>query len=192
MPTPARWRRWIAPDERPPQLRAISTERRDLFDRPLVPDEIDRFDALVIDPAPRRRRGADARFGTVQDRPYRVRVLRRGDLRARHGDPRGRRLVVETVEPVDQFRHSAHVEIVGLFRRDRRGRSAVCWIAYMRWRTPDRVPSQRFLGDPMSVATAIRPDADSDALLAALRGIVGDCPRARSAGRHGRLPERAP
>ncbi len=38
-------------------LRRVTTEARDLFRRPLVPAELDRFDAVVVDPP---RAGAEA------------------------------------------------------------------------------------------------------------------------------------
>ncbi|NHX28363.1 class I SAM-dependent RNA methyltransferase, partial [Escherichia coli] len=43
-------------------LRRVSTETRDLFRRPLMPDELKRFDAVVIDPP---RAGAEAQMRQI-------------------------------------------------------------------------------------------------------------------------------
>jgi 23S rRNA (uracil1939-C5)-methyltransferase len=101
-------------------LRPVSTERRDLFRRPLAGPELDRFDAVVFDP-PRAGAEAQARQLAASDVPLVVGVS---------CDPasfaRDARLLIDggfaldAVTPVDQFAWSAHVELVGVFRRDRR------------------------------------------------------------------------
>jgi 23S rRNA (uracil1939-C5)-methyltransferase len=93
-------------------LKPIAAERRDLFKNPLLPAELDRFDAVVFDPP---RQGADAqsralalsgvaRIVAVSCNP----ATFARDMR--HLLDGGYRLA--SVTPVDQFRYSAHVEIV--------------------------------------------------------------------------------
>ncbi|HEX8166268.1 MAG TPA: TRAM domain-containing protein [Beijerinckiaceae bacterium] len=101
-----------------PALRRVTTEARDLFRRPLLAPELDRFDAVVIDP-PRAGAEAQARQLALSKVPTVASVS---------CDPgtfvRDARILVsggyrlERVVPVDQFRHSPHLEIVGVFRRD--------------------------------------------------------------------------
>ena len=93
-------------------LKPVDVETRDLFKRPLVPAELKSFDAVVFDPP---RQGADmqARELAASSVPLVVAVSCNPGTFARdaatlvHG---GYRLL--EVVPVDQFRYSAHVEIV--------------------------------------------------------------------------------
>ena len=98
-----------------PGLKPIEAEARDLFRRPLVPEELKRFDAVVFDP-PRQGAEAQARQLAASKVPLVVAVSCNAATFAR--DARiladgGYRLTAVT--PVDQFRHSAHVEIVAKF-----------------------------------------------------------------------------
>jgi 23S rRNA (uracil1939-C5)-methyltransferase len=98
-------------------LKPIETEARDLFRRPLVPLELKRFDAVVFDP-PRQGAEAQARQLAASRVPLVVAVSCNVATFAR--DARilvdgGYRLI--DVTPVDQFRYSAHVEIVARFAR---------------------------------------------------------------------------
>jgi 23S rRNA (uracil1939-C5)-methyltransferase len=98
-------------------LKPIAAEARDLFRRPLVVSELSRFDAVVFDP-PRQGAQAQARELAASKVPLVVAVSCNPATFAR--DARllidgGYRL--ETVTPVDQFRYSAHVELVARFRR---------------------------------------------------------------------------
>ncbi|KMO37562.1 RNA methyltransferase [Methylobacterium tarhaniae] len=98
-------------------LRTVTTERRDLFRRPLLAPELDRFDAIVFDPP---RAGAEAQSARIAESKVPVVVGVSCDAGSFARDAAllvrgGYRL--ETVTPVDQFRHSPHVEIVGVFRR---------------------------------------------------------------------------
>jgi 23S rRNA (uracil1939-C5)-methyltransferase len=98
-------------------LKRITTERRDLFRRPLMPAEMTRFDAVVFDP-PRAGAEAQARQLAQSKVPQIVAVSCNPATLAR--DLRilidgGYRL--RTVTPVDQFRHSAHVEAVAALER---------------------------------------------------------------------------
>ncbi|MFW5642351.1 MAG: class I SAM-dependent RNA methyltransferase [Roseicyclus sp.] len=99
-----------------PGLRPVTTEARDLFRRPLGPEELARFDAVVIDPP---RAGAEAqtralaaarvpRIAAVSCNP--VTVARDVRLLVAAG------YVLDWVQPVDQFRWSAHVELAACFR----------------------------------------------------------------------------
>ena len=98
-------------------LKPVTTETRDLFKRPLRPDELNSFDALVIDP-PRAGASAQARL-IAQSRVGRLAyvscnpetfardsaVLSKADFR------------LTGVKPVDQFLWSKHIELVGAFER---------------------------------------------------------------------------
>jgi 23S rRNA (uracil1939-C5)-methyltransferase len=100
-----------------PGLKPIETEARDLFRRPLIASELGRFDAVVFDP-PRQGAQAQARALAESEVPVLVAVSCNPATFAR--DARllvdgGYRLVAVT--PVDQFRYSAHVEIVARFVR---------------------------------------------------------------------------
>jgi 23S rRNA (uracil1939-C5)-methyltransferase len=76
-------------------LKPIRAERRDLFRRPLMAKEFAGLDAVVFDP-PRQGAEAQARDAKLlTDAGYRI----------------------TAVTPVDQFRYSAHVEIVARLER---------------------------------------------------------------------------
>jgi 23S rRNA (uracil1939-C5)-methyltransferase len=98
-------------------LKPLSATARDLFRRPLVPQELRDYDCVVFDPP---RQGAQAQSQQLAaSRIARViavscnvatfardaRILIDGGFR------------LDTVTPVDQFRHTPHVEIVARFRR---------------------------------------------------------------------------
>ena len=99
-------------------LKPIEVETRDLFRRPLMPQELKRFEVVVFDP-PRQGAEAQARQLAASRVPLIVAVSCNAATFAR--DARimadgGYRLT--EVTPVDQFRHSAHVEIVARFERE--------------------------------------------------------------------------
>ncbi|MEW6124771.1 MAG: RNA methyltransferase [Pseudomonadota bacterium] len=100
-----------------PGLKGVEAEVRDLFRRPLLAEELKRYDAVVIDPP---RQGAEAQ----------AQELAKADLArlayvscsavtfardARILTDGGFRLL--RVTPVDQFRYSPHVELVAHFER---------------------------------------------------------------------------
>jgi 23S rRNA (uracil1939-C5)-methyltransferase len=98
-------------------LKPIEAEVRDLFRRPLAAPELKRFAAVVFDP-PRQGAEAQARELAKSAAPLVVAVSCNAATLAR--DLRilvdgGYRL--DAVTPVDQFRHSAHVEIVAKLER---------------------------------------------------------------------------
>lgn len=98
-------------------LRRVTTERRDLFRRPLLAPELARFEAVVMDPA---RAGAEAqarvlagsdvpRIAMVSCDPVTfardVAILAEGGYR------------IDWVRVVDQFRWSGHVEVAAALSR---------------------------------------------------------------------------
>ncbi|WP_070155452.1 class I SAM-dependent RNA methyltransferase [Sphingobium phenoxybenzoativorans] len=97
--------------------RKLAADHRDLFRRPLSPDELNRFGAIILDP-PR----AGAREQAAQLARSKVPVI--GYISCNPGSfardaitliEGGYRL--ESVKPVGQFRWSTHVELAGIFRR---------------------------------------------------------------------------
>lgn len=98
------------------QLR-LAADHRDLFRRPLTPEELNRFAAVILDP-PR----AGAREQVLQlaqaDVPTIAYISCNPASFARdaaHLTAAGYQL--ESVKPVGQFRWSTHVELVGIFRK---------------------------------------------------------------------------
>ena len=99
-------------------LRRVTTEARDLFRRPLEPDELKGFTGAVIDPP---RAGAEAQterlaqsskipvIAAVSCNP--VTFARDARMLAAAG------YVLDWVQVVDQFRWSTHVELVARFSR---------------------------------------------------------------------------
>lgn len=97
----------------------LTVERRDLARRPLSPDELDKFDAVMFDPP---------RAGAVEQSEQ----LARSNVPvvvAVSCDPatfaRDARLLIdggyalEQIVPIDQFRWSSHIELVARFTRKR-------------------------------------------------------------------------
>ncbi len=98
-------------------LKPVATEVRDLFRRPLIAAELKRYDCVVFD-APRQGAEAQARALAASAVPLVIAVSCNPMTFAR--DARilidgGYRLT--RVTPVDQFRYSFHVELVGRFER---------------------------------------------------------------------------
>lgn len=98
-------------------LKQVTTEVRDLYRQPLLPDELDRFDAVVIDPP---RAGAEAQVaeiarsnvglvGAVSCNP--VTFARDAKTLVEAG------FAMDGVRVVDQFRWSTHVELAARFLR---------------------------------------------------------------------------
>ncbi|MBB5765535.1 class I SAM-dependent RNA methyltransferase [Methylorubrum rhodesianum] len=95
----------------------ITAEARDLFRRPLLGPELDALDAVVFDP-PRAGAEAQARRIAESKVPLVVGVACDPGTFARDAATLiagGYQL--ERVTPVDQFAWSAHVELVGVFRK---------------------------------------------------------------------------
>lgn len=100
-------------------LKPIKAEARDLFRRPLMPQELRDHDAVVFDPP---RQGADAQ--TRQLAASKVPVIVAVSCNVATFARDARTLVdggykIETVTPIDQFRHSPHVELVARFKLQR-------------------------------------------------------------------------
>jgi 23S rRNA (uracil1939-C5)-methyltransferase len=95
----------------------LHAERRDLFKTPLSAADLNRFDAVVFDP-PRQGAQAQSREIAAGTVPTVVAVSCNPGTFARdmrHLLDGGYRLV--SVIPIDQFRYSAHVEIVALLQK---------------------------------------------------------------------------
>jgi 23S rRNA (uracil1939-C5)-methyltransferase len=98
-------------------LKPILAETRDLFRRPFMPEELKRLDAVLFDP-PRQGAEAQARQLAASKVPLVIAVSCNVSTFVRDA-----RLLVDggyrltAVTPVDQFRYSAHVELVGRFER---------------------------------------------------------------------------
>jgi len=98
-------------------LKRVSTEARDLFRRPLMPDELKRYDVAVIDPP---RAGGEAQFKEIAKSRLPV-------IASVSCNPvtfaRDSKLLVDAgfnldwVQVVDQFRWSPHIEMVAKFSR---------------------------------------------------------------------------
>jgi 23S rRNA (uracil1939-C5)-methyltransferase len=100
-----------------PGLHRVSATARDLFRRPLEPDELAAFDAVVIDPP---RAGAEAQ--TARLAAARVPVIAMVSCAPATFARDARTLVeagyaIDWVQPVDQFRWSAHVELAARLSR---------------------------------------------------------------------------
>lgn len=98
-------------------INPVRAEVRDLFERPLAPDELKGFDAVVFDP-PRAGARRQAEALAISGVPLIAGVSCNPATFARDAAllvAGGYRL--RKVTPVDQFVYSAHIELVGLFER---------------------------------------------------------------------------
>jgi 23S rRNA (uracil1939-C5)-methyltransferase len=100
-----------------PDLHRISVETRDLFRRPLEPDELNAFSAAVIDPP---RAGAEAQTATLA--ASKIPVIAAVSCNPVTFARDARTLAVsgyrlDWVQVIDQFRWSTHVELVARFSR---------------------------------------------------------------------------
>lgn len=96
-------------------LKKVTTETRDLFRRPLLADELSRFDAAVIDPP---RAGAEAQVAELARSAIPVIAMVSCNPVTFARDARtliDAGYLMDGVTVVDQFRWSAHVEIVARF-----------------------------------------------------------------------------
>jgi 23S rRNA (uracil1939-C5)-methyltransferase len=99
------------------ELKLVTTETRDLFRRPLLPDELNRFDAAIIDPP---RAGAEAQIAELA--ASKIQSIAMVSCNPVTFARDARKLVdagfgVDWVQVVDQFRWSTHVELVSRFTR---------------------------------------------------------------------------
>jgi 23S rRNA (uracil1939-C5)-methyltransferase len=98
-------------------LKPVKAEARDLFRRPLMPPELRDYDAVVFDP-PRQGAQAQSQQLAASKVPVVIAVSCNTATFARDAKilvDGGYRL--EAVTPVDQFRHTPHVELVARFAR---------------------------------------------------------------------------
>ncbi|WP_170430714.1 class I SAM-dependent RNA methyltransferase [Ruegeria arenilitoris] len=96
-------------------LKRVTTEARDLFRRPLMPDELKSFDAVVIDPP---RAGAEAQVAELAQtqRPVIAYVSCNPVTFARDAKTLiNAGYTLEWVQVVDQFRWSSHTELAARF-----------------------------------------------------------------------------
>ena len=98
-------------------LKRVATLDRDLFRRPLMPDELKKFDAAVLDPP---RAGAEAQVAELAGANIkRIAMVSCNPLTF----ARDARVLISAgytldwVQPVDQFRWAAHIELVGAFTK---------------------------------------------------------------------------
>jgi 23S rRNA (uracil1939-C5)-methyltransferase len=98
-------------------LKKVNSETRDLFRRPLLPQELRKTDAVIIDPP---RAGAEAqsielaqssvkRIAAVSCNP--ISFARDAEILIKGG------YKLDWVQPVDQFRWSSHVELAAQFTK---------------------------------------------------------------------------
>ncbi len=105
-----------------PGLKPVTVEQRDLFRRPLLEHELNAFDALVLDPP---RAGAEAQVRRIAASKLATVVYVSCDVGSFARDAAqmlAGGYALESVTPVDQFRYSAHIELVGIFRRSKNRR----------------------------------------------------------------------
>ena len=98
-------------------LKRVTTEARDLFRRPLMPDELKKFDAVVIDPP---RAGAEAQVRELgMSVVPRVAMVSCNPVTfardAKHLVDSGYQL--GTLQVIDQFRWSPHIELCAAFQK---------------------------------------------------------------------------
>jgi 23S rRNA (uracil1939-C5)-methyltransferase len=96
-------------------LKPIKAEARDLFRRPLMPQELRDYDTVVFDPP---RQGAQAQVQQLAASKIPVVVAVSCNVATFARDARiliDGGYKIEGVTPVDQFRHTPHVELVARF-----------------------------------------------------------------------------
>jgi len=98
-------------------LRQFTTEVRDLFLRPLLPHELNEFDAAIIDPP---RAGAREQVEEIAHSSLKKLVMISCNPATFARDARilvDAGFVMGIVHPVDQFLYSPHLEIISVFDR---------------------------------------------------------------------------
>jgi 23S rRNA (uracil1939-C5)-methyltransferase len=102
-----------------PGLKPVKAEARDLFRRPLMPQELREYDIVVFDPP---RQGAQAQVTQLAASKVPAVVAVSCNVTTFARDARilvEGGYTIEGVTPVDQFRHTPHVELVARFSRKR-------------------------------------------------------------------------
>jgi 23S rRNA (uracil1939-C5)-methyltransferase len=98
-------------------LHDVTIERRDLIRRPLEANELAAYDAVVFDPP---RAGAEAQAKAFAGSAVRLVVAVSCNVQSFARDAAllcAGGYEISSLTPFDQFRHSPHVEIIGVFRR---------------------------------------------------------------------------
>lgn len=93
-------------------IRPVTIERRDLFRRPLMPADLKRFDAVVIDPP---RAGAEDQARQLAAASVKRVVMVSCNLQTFASDMRilvDGGYFIDRITPIDQFLYSPHIEIV--------------------------------------------------------------------------------
>lgn len=100
-----------------PGLKPVVAQARDLFRWPLVAEELKNFDFVVLDPP---RQGAEAQARELARSKVKRVAYASCDPETFARDAKilcGAGFTLREVTPVDQFRYSPHVELVGVFGR---------------------------------------------------------------------------
>jgi 23S rRNA (uracil1939-C5)-methyltransferase len=98
-------------------LKPITAEVRNLFNAPLTTQELAVFDAVILDPP---RAGAEAQCRMIAKSKLRHVTYVSCDPQSFARDASllaGAGFVLDELTPVDQFKYTAHVEMVGVFKR---------------------------------------------------------------------------
>jgi 23S rRNA (uracil1939-C5)-methyltransferase len=99
------------------EVKPVTTETRDLFRRPLRRDELGGYDGIVFDP-PRAGAELQAKELAASIVPVVVAVSCNARTFARDAEILcAGGYEIEAIVPIDQFRHTPHVEIVATYRR---------------------------------------------------------------------------
>ncbi len=107
----------LAQAARAPGLKPVAVQKRDLFRRPLTAPELKSFDTVIFDP-PRQGADAQARELAKSEVPLVIAVSCNAATFARDA-----KILIDggyklsAVAPVDQFKYTAHVEIVARLER---------------------------------------------------------------------------
>lgn len=102
-----------------PALKPLTTERRDLFRRPLMAKELDVFDLALLDPP---RAGAREQIAEIAKSKLSRLVYVSCSPASFARDAatlQGAGFTLARTTPVDQFLYSHHIELVGVFNRER-------------------------------------------------------------------------
>ncbi|KMW58876.1 23S rRNA (Uracil-5-) -methyltransferase RumA [Candidatus Rhodobacter oscarellae] len=100
-----------------PNLHQVTTEKRDLFRRPLVPQDLNRFDAAVIDPP---RAGAAAQIAEIAQSDLATLAMVSCNPVTFARDAKtltAAGFAINWIDLVDQFRWSPHIELAASFSR---------------------------------------------------------------------------
>jgi 23S rRNA (uracil1939-C5)-methyltransferase len=100
-----------------PGLKPVTASTRDLFRWPLVRDELKAFDFVALDPP---RQGAEAQARELAQSKVKKIAYVSCDADSFARDAKillGGGFTLREVTPVDQFRYSPHVELVGVFKK---------------------------------------------------------------------------